>query len=196
MSSLREGGSAHPPRWPILVLGLLSSLAILSLAQGIVDVVVPALMGSQPFGFLFAMTEAFGPGFLAVYIFVHNLGLACLVPGIGFLAAQFEKKTENRGRIGLLLAGSVVVSLLTGLQYLVQARERFNLAFALPLFALEAVAVLLVALAAARELRGFVPTPTYHWSLIHPFRKLRRPLVVSAVALALLSAVEAAAVMG
>lgn len=196
MATARPTRVATAPRWPTLLLGLLALLATVSLLQGIVDVVVPAFTGGEPFGVLFALTEAFGPDFLAVYIFVHNFGLACLVPGIGFLAAWFEKETVNRGRIGLLLAGSVVLSLLTALQYLVQARDRFNLAFALPVFSLEAAAVLLLAIAGARELRGFVPTPAYDWSLIQPFRNLRTPFLASAAVLAILSLVEAAAVSG
>lgn len=196
MANPRRTRVAAVPRWPTYMLGMLSVLATVSLLQGVVDVVVPAVNGTEPFGFLFAATEALGPGFLVLYVFVHNLGLACLVPGFGFLAARFEKKTANRGRIGLLLAGSIVLSLLMALQYLIQARERFDLRFALPLFAAEAAAVLLLSIAAARELRGFVPTPAYPWSLIQPFRNLRKPLVVSVATLALLSLVEAAAVLG
>lgn len=209
--SVRRGGTRlttltpgrHPParrfttapRWPSLQLAAFTLLATVSLAQGIVDLVIPVLMGEPPFTMLMTWTERLGPAFLATYVFLHNIGLACVVPGYGFLAARFERKTENRGLIGILLVGAVVLSLLVALQYLVMARERFDLLFAIPLYVVEAVAILLLALPAARELRGFVPTPRYDWSLLQPFRKLHRPFMTSFVILAVLAAAEAAVLM-
>lgn len=187
---------ATRPRWPSLALGLLAALAALSLAQGIVDLVLPALTGEEPFGLLFEMSGRHGVPFLAGYVFLHNLGLAALVPGFGFVAAWFEKKTANRAHIGLLLAGSVGLSLLVGLQYILTARERFDLLLTLPLFLAEAGAVMLVAVVAARELRGFVPTPAYEWSLVKPLRAILPPFTASAAVLAALALVEAAIVLG
>lgn len=178
------------------MLALFAVLATLSVAQGIVDVVLPTIRGEEPFGFLFRAYAAFGPAFLWAYVFVHNLGLACLVPGFGFLAAPFERRTENRRIIGLLLAGAVVGSLLTALQYMLTARERFDLLYTLPLFVGEALAVLVLALAAARELKGFVPTRRYEWSLVAPFRRLRVPFLAATLLLAALGALEAAVLVG
>lgn len=186
----------RPPRWPKAVLALFALLASVSLAQGIVDVVLPTLRGERPFGFLFRMTEAYGPWFFGAYVFVHNLGLACLVPGYGFIAAWFEKRTRNRTLIGVILAAAVVFSLLTALTYIVRAPERFDLLVAVPLFVGESASVLMLTLAAAMQLRGFVPTRAYAWSLVTPFRRLRTPFVVSAALLALLAAFEAVAVVG
>lgn len=171
------------------MLALFVVLATLSIVQGVVDVVLPALRGEDPFGFLFAASASLGPAFFGLYIFVHNMGLACLVPGFGFLAVYFEKKKANRGLIGALLAGAVVVSLLVALEFLLQS-GRFNLFFALPLFALEAVGVLVLALPAARLLRGFVPTRRYSWSLAAPFARLATPLAISALLLGVASAIE------
>lgn len=168
----------------------------MSIGQGIIDVVVPALTGGRPFELLLSWTQQLGPAFLGGYVFVHNLGLACVVPGFGFAAARYERIPRNRGRIGLLLAGSVVLSLVVALQYLLMAHEKFDLRVALPIYLAEAIAVLVLAVPAARELRGFVPTPRYGWSLVHPFRNLRRPFMVSLVTLALLAVVEAALLVG
>lgn len=179
------------PAWPTLMLGLFAVLATLSLLQGVVDVVIPTATGAPSFGFLMEATEAYGPGFFVAYIFVHNLGLACVVPGFGFLAARFEKKTVNRGMIGLLLAGSVVVSLLVAAQYILSTPELFDLPLALTLLAGEAAGVLALSIAAARELRGFVPTPAYTWSLVTPFRRLGLPLAVSSAVLLFLAVWEA-----
>lgn len=186
----------RPPRWPTALLALFAVLATVSLAQGIVDVVLPTLRGERPFGFLFEMSSRYGPVFFGAYIFVHNLGLACLVPGYGFLAAWFEKRTANRALIGAILAGAVAFSLLTALTYIVRAPERFDLAVSVPLFLGEAASVLVMALLAARELRGFVPTRAYDWSLMTPFRRLRVPFVASAALLAVLAAFEAVVVLG
>ena len=168
----------------------------MSLAQGVVDVVLPTVRGERPFGFLFEMTERHGAVFFGAYVFLHNLGLACLVPGYGFIAAWFEKRTANRTLIGLILAGAVAFSLLTALTYIVRAPERFDLWVSVPLYIGESASVLMLAVAAARELRGFVPTRVYEWSLVTPFRKLRTPFLASAALLAVLAAFEAAAVLG
>lgn len=186
----RVGIRKTSPRWPTLLLATMAVLATLSLVQGIIDVVIPAVRGEEPFGFLFHMTSLLGLPFLVGYVFVHNLGLACVVPGFGFVASRFERHLDNRRLIGLILVGAVIASLLTGLLYLIQAAPRFNLAFALPLFLAEALGILLLAWPSAREMRGFVPTPVYAWSLITPFRNLRVPMVASVLVLSGASLVE------
>jgi hypothetical protein len=185
-----------PPRWPVALLWLFAAVATISLVQGIVDVVIPTFRHERPFGFLFGSTQAYGPAFFAAYVFVHNLGLACLVPGFGFAAARFERRTANRGLIGILLMGAVVCALGVAALYMARAPERFDLGVSIPLFLGEAVSVLVVGLAAALELRGFVPTRRYAWSLVRPFQNLYVPAVVSACLLALLAVVEARAVLG
>lgn len=186
----------RPPLWPTAALGLFAVLATLSLLQGFVDIVVPTLRGEDPFGFVFGMTERFGPGFFIVYIFLHNLGLASLVPGYGFVAAWFERRTVNRFLIGLILLASVVVSLMVAMQFIIVARGDFHRPFAFALLAGEACGVLILAVAAARELKGFIPTRRYEWSLITPFRRLKVPFVSSAIILLALSVWEAYAVVG
>lgn len=184
-----------PPRWPTLMLGAFAMLATLSILQGWADIVLPVLTDGEPFGFLYAMTERFGPGFFIGYVFVHNLGLACLVPGYGFLAAWFERRTVNRFIVGVLLAGSVAASLLVAAHFILTAPTSFHLPTSLALLVGESCGVLALAVASARELRGFVPTPQYEWSLVHPFRNLREPLGYSVIVLLLLSIFEAWAVL-
>lgn len=185
-----------PPRWPAILLGLFAILATLSILQGWADIVLPIMQGEEPFGFLFEMTERYGTGFFVGYIFIHNLGLACLVPGYGFLAAYFEKRAMNRYLVGILLTGSVVASLLVAAELILTAPGQFHLPTALALLVGESCGVLALAVAAARELKGFVPTRTYEWSLVHPFRNLRVPLGYSVVLLLILSLWEGFAVFG
>lgn len=185
-----------PPRWPTFLLGAFCVLATLSLFQGIVDVVIPVVRGEPAFGFLFQMTERFGPVFFVAYIFVHNLGLACLVPGYGFLAAWFERSKVNRFLIGVLLTGAVVGSLLVATHFILSAPTRFHLPVTLALLVGEACGVLALTVAATRELRDFVPTRAYQWSLVKPYQNLRVPLGYSAGVLFVLSLWEAWAVIG
>ena len=137
-----------------------------------------------------------GAPVFAVYIFLHNLGLACLVPGFGFVAVRFERKPANRKLIAALLAGSVVLALLVSAEYLVQANERFDLWFAIPLFLGEVVGVLVLAIPAARELRAMVPTRRYEWSLLEPLQRLTPAFLASTAILAVLSAIETKIVLG
>lgn len=190
----RRTRAVEAPSWPSWMLGAMVTLGALSVLQGIVDVVLPALFGQEPFGLLFALTERLGTPFFAAYLFVHNFGLACVVPGFGFLASRYERHVTNRERIGIILFAAVFVSLLVTLEYLLQAAWRFDLPFALALFTVEAGAVLLLAFPSARALKGFVPTPVYGWALVTPFRRLRRPLLAS-VAILLLAAVMETAVV-
>ncbi|HVM45488.1 MAG TPA: hypothetical protein VM582_06090 [Candidatus Thermoplasmatota archaeon] len=184
-----------PPRWPAVMLALFVALATVSILQGILDIVLPTLRGEPLFGFLYATTEAFGPWFFIAYIFVHNLGLACLVPGYGFLAARFERSKTNRFIVGLLLAGAVVASIVVAAHFVLTAPERFHLPTTMALLVGEACAVLALALAAAWQLKGFVPTRRYVWSLVAPFRKLAVPFAYSVTVLLGLSLFEAWAVL-
>jgi hypothetical protein len=186
----------RPPLWPTVALGTFTVLATLSLLQGMVDVVIPTLRGEDPFGFIYSMTERFGPGFFIAYIFVHNLGLASVVPGFGFLAAWFERRTANRFLVGLILLGAVVTALFVAMQFILTARGDFHLPLSLALLLGEACGVLLLAVAAVRELKGFLPTRTYGWSLVTPFRRLKVPFASSAIILLVMSVWEAYAILG
>jgi len=180
-----------PPCWPRVMLALFALLATLSLLQGIVDIVLPALLGEPPFGLLYAMTERFGPLYFVAYIFVHNLGLACVVPGFGFVAAYFERSKTNRFLVGLLLAASVTASLLVAAHFILTTPDQFHLPTTAAILVGESCAVLVLAYTAARELRGFVPTRAYTWSLVKPFRALAVPFAYSVSVLLLLSLFEA-----
>jgi hypothetical protein len=195
-SFVRDGRTITPPKWPTFVLGALALLATLSLLQGWVDVVLPSLRGTEAFGFLFSMTKRYGAGFFIAYVFIHNLGLACLVPGYGFLAAWFERHVVNRFRIGILLTAAVFASILVAARFIIRAPQLFELPVALALLVGESCGVLALAVASARELRGFVPTPAYEWSLVTPFRRLGVPMGYSALLLLVLSVWEAYAVLG
>lgn len=184
-----------PPRWPTVMLALFAILATLSLLQGIADLVIPTLTGERPFGFLFQMTEQYGAPFFIAYIFIHNLGLACLVPGYGFLAAYYERKTANRALVGWLLAGSVLSTLLVAAQFIF-TMPGFHMATSLALLVGEAAGVMALAVASAIELRGFVPTREYRWALVKPFNALKVPFAYSVAVLLLLSVVEAYTVLG
>lgn len=170
-------------------------LATLSLVQGFVDVVLPSFRSEEPFRFLFATTEAWGPPFFIGYVFVHNLGLACLVPGYGFVAAWVEKRSRNRQLIAVLLAGSVIISLLVALQYILFAHNRFDLRLAIPLYVGEAVSVLTLTLASAAEVRAFRPLRQDGAEIERPFRNLGFVIATTASLLVLLATIEAWAVL-
>lgn len=178
------------------MLAIFCILATLSILQGIADIVIPALRGEEPFGFLYALTDEFGPGFFVAYIFLHNLGLACLVPGYGFLAAYFERRTANRFLVGVLLTGAIVSTILVAAQLIFSVPESFHLPTSLALLVGEACGVLGLAVASAMELRGFVPTRAYEWSLVKPFKALAVPFAYSFGVLLLLSVFEAWIVLG
>lgn len=191
-----QATNVAPPRWPTWVLAFFAVMATISLIQGWVDVVLPVFRQEPSFGLLFELTERYGAPFFVAYIFAHNLGLACLVPGYGFLAAWFERRTVNRFVIGVLLTAAVVASIIVAVHFILNAPEHFHLPLALALLVGESCGVLALAIAAARELRGFVPTPVYEWSLVTPFRNLKVPFGYAALLLFVLSVWEAYAVLG
>gem|GEM_PF-3837193 len=178
------------------MLGLFALVAVVSLVQGMVDVVIPTIHQEPPFQLLFRESERYGPLFFGAYIFVHNMGLATLVPGFGFVAARLEKKPKNRTWIAILLVGAVIAALAVAALYIARTPDRFRLAVSIPLFLGESVSVLALGVTAALELRGFVPTRKLGWSLVKPFRTLALPALVSAALLVVLAVVETRAVMG
>lgn len=169
----------------LVMLGLFAGLALASILQGLLDVTLPGARGQEPFALLYSATSVLGPLFYFAYVLVHNLGLACIVPGFGFLAAWFERGALQRRVIGGLLVGGVASGLVLTLAALLRAADRFNFRVAIPLYIGEAVSVLLLAGLAARELARFDPQQGYG-----PIIALRWPLAVSAMLLALLAALE------
>lgn len=169
----------------VALLAAFCALATLSLAQGILDVTLPRVLGTEPFGVLYGLSGAYGPSFYFAYVLAHNLGLACIVPGYGFAGAWMDQRPMQRRVIAAMLLAGVASGLALTLAALLSAQERFQLAVALPLYLGEAVSVLVMAALSARELvrfdarRGFRPLLALLW-----------PFAVSAALLALLAAVE------
>lgn len=174
----------------------MATLAGLSVATGIMDVLVPVLRGEEPFTPLMRLVDHYGPGYLFIHILVHNLGLACLVPGVGLVAATFEKDKGKRVLAARILFVTVILSLFVAFQYLLQARERFDLTLVIPLLAVEAFAVSLLAWRGFLVVRAFVPTPRAGWSFVHPARELAPWFVASNIALAVAALVEVGFVTG
>lgn len=172
------------------------ALAAASLVTGVVDVLVPVLAGEEPFAVLDVLVRELGPAYLFFHVFVHNLGLACIVPGAGLLAAKYEKSPRGRRLAAMILFGAVVLSILIAAEYLVQARERFDLAIVAPLIMVEAFGVLALAWRGYRVVRDFRPTPKIAWSLVHPTRELAPWFAGSAIVLALAALVEVGVISG
>lgn len=186
----------RPPRAPVVFLGVMLALGAACLATGVVDVLLPVLAGEEPFTVLQLLVEELGPAYLFFHIFVHNLGLACIVPGAGLLAARYEKSAKGRKLAALILLVAVVLALLIAIEYLIQARERFDLAIVAPLIMVEAFGVLALAWRGYRVVSTFRPTPKIGWSLVHPARELAPWFAGSAIVLALAALVEVGVIAG
>lgn len=183
------GGSRRAPRIGTYFVAGASLLAAFSLLTGFFDVALPALVDRPRFPILFALAGAFGPGYLFVHIFLHNLGLALLVPGVGLLAASFEKDPRNRRHIGPILAIAAIGSLLVAVDLVIR-RGYWKESVVIGLFLVEAGAVVLATWAGLRALRGYVPTPKPAWGWIQPARDMAPYVAVAAVALAFGAFVE------
>lgn len=164
---------------------LLVALSAASVAQGVLDVAIPIARHEPPFGWLLERSHAWGPWFLGAWLFVHNVGLAVLVPGVGFAAAPHARDARERGRVAHILVVATLALIALGAFLLLQRPDIFTTRVAWPLYIGESAAVLLPALAAARELIG--PQPR--------LRALRAPLAAAVSALALLATVETLAVV-
>jgi len=188
----RRNGPPAPrkrPRLPVAFHAAMLVLAVLGLLTGIVDVAIPFLTGGAPFSLLFALTEAFGPGYLLAHIVVHNLGLACVVPGIAFLAMAKEKDRDLRRAIPWILFFAVALSVVSGVHYLFDA-GLYKGPSMLPVIVLEVGAVLGLALAGFLAYRDFVPTPAIGWSLVVPTRRLVPVFALASASLLLAGALE------
>lgn len=184
--------SSAMPEPSTILLGVLAFFATESLLQGIVDVTLPFARHEEPFRFLFAQTQLWGPGFFFLYVFVHNLGLACMVPAYGVLGGWFERRRMNRLAIGALLFAAVLASLAMSLAWMLHDAERFDMGFAIPLYVAESAAVIVPAALGAREVARWEPAE----GLQRIMRETGWPFVVSAALLLLLAAVETVFVLG
>jgi len=177
------------PRVPVYFTGLLLCLALIGIGTGIMDVAVPVLKGDELFAPLKRAVELFGYPYLFLHIFLHNLGIACLVPGIGLIAAHMERNPRLRAVIGPILSVAVVVSILTGAFWVVQSGAYAQGVIVL-FFALEAAGVLLLTFAGLRAMRGYVPTPAPGWSLHTPAHRIAPYFLASSIVLGIAAYLE------
>lgn len=180
---------AHPPASGVLFVVAGTSLAAFSIATGILDIGWPALTSQPRFEFLIRAAETLGPEYLFLHIFLHNLGLALIVPSVGLLAAAFERNPAARRWLGPVLAFGVLGSLLAAVE-LVLRRGYWREEIVMGLLLVECGAVLLATWAGLRSLRGYVPTRKPAWSWWQPVREMAPYAAVSAIALAFGAFVE------
>ncbi|MHB8605933.1 MAG: hypothetical protein ACYDCK_11830 [Thermoplasmatota archaeon] len=178
-----EDVARRPPRRATVFTAILLGLALASLATGILDVALPVLQGEPPFSSLFATVSYLGYPYLFLHIFVHNFGLACLVPGVGLAGASLERTQQRRVLIAIILLGAVILGLLAAVEYILES-GRFDLPVALALLALESLGVLTLAFAGYRVVRDHKPTPRIGWSLVHPSLELAPYFLASGALLA------------
>jgi hypothetical protein len=109
---------------------VMMALLVLSVVTGIYDVLLPALAGARPFYHLAKFLDAFGYFYLYLHIYVHNLGLACLLPAVGLMAMYYEKKTQFRPLILNVLAFTSLIALYSGLIYMdIEVTRRMLIVF-------------------------------------------------------------------
>lgn len=97
---------------------LMFFLFVLSLITGIYDVLLPVLAGARPFYHLTKFLDIFGYVYLYLHIYIHNLGLACLVPSIGLIAIFYERKPRFRPVIPNILVFTSLLALYSGWFYM------------------------------------------------------------------------------
>lgn len=170
-------------------------LAVLSIVTSLLDVAWPVFTGEPLFGRLFALADGLGYGYLWAHIILHNLGMACIVPGFAALAMSKERDRRSRRAIPGILLVAVVLSLVSSLQFLATeqlVRSPMTIFIAL----LEVEAVLVLAVAGYFIYRDFVPTRELKWSLLHPARKLWPYFAVAYVSIAVAASLEVLVVVG
>lgn len=174
----------------------LGALATLSLFQGVVDIALPLSRGETPFGFTFGLMHKLGPGILFLSILVHNLGLAGLLPGLGFLAAMLEPNPRARRLIAPILLLALLLSMGTAVSAIFAGPGDFDLRFSLPLFLAEATAVLAVAFVSYGEFRRFLPRAPGRRDVARAFEAVAVPVFVSALGLIVLAVLETLVILG
>ena len=175
---------------PLAQVALLAALATAAIAQGVADFSGAALLGKPLFGFTNGIAERFGAAGLFVAILAHNLGLAALIPGIGYLAARWERTSAGRLLVGRVLLIGLVSAMGAGLFYVLAGPGDFSLGIALPILAGEAFAVLFVAQRAHAQFARFRAAPPDAGALGEAMRQVRVPLLFAFGALAVLAAAE------
>lgn len=171
------------------VVPLFAALSALSILQGILDFGAPALLGTRPFAFTYSLASHGAP-LLFLAIFLHNAGLALLLPGVGFLAMRAERREANRRALRVILLTTAIAAAAMGLVYVLGGRGTFDLKHALILLAGETAALLLVALAAFRAMAPMVAARPDDAAWTRALVALRAPIAVSLALLALLAALE------
>lgn len=171
------------------MVGLLAASSLFAILSGLLDIAYPSLTGQPRFMDLYLLAARFGPAYLFFHIFLHNFGMAAIVPGVGIVASSFEADRRRRRWIAWILAGAVVVSLGSAAELiLLKGWEQMTLV--VPLLFAESSAVLLLTYAGLRALRSFVPTPNPQWAWFQPARELTPYIAISATALAFSALVE------
>ena len=185
-------------RLAFLLAACLALLAAASLAQGWLDVALPRARGERPFAFTGGLAEAHGPGALYLGILLHNLGLAGILPGMGFLLAMREPRPRLRRAIPAILLAALVLALANTLAMLLAGARHggLDLRFPLALYLAEATAVLGVGLLAHRAFRRWPDAPPDRAAVGRAFRGMGAALFAAAVGLALLAGVETHALLG
>ncbi|MHB8584967.1 MAG: hypothetical protein ACYDDF_03920 [Thermoplasmatota archaeon] len=178
-----------PPRIGLFMVGGLCAASAYALTTSAFDIAYPAITGAPKFAALESLALNLGPAYLFLHIFLHNLGLAALVPGVGLFAASFERNPTRRRVIGWILAGAVIVSLLVAAE-LIFIRGWESMILTLPLLAAESTAVIILTLAGVRVLRDFVPTRRPDWAWVDPARQLAPYVAVAVTGLAFSAFVE------
>jgi len=169
---------------------LLFVLATVGLATSVVDVAIPALTGRPPFGLLLAHTDRHGPAYFAAHVFLHNLGIAALVPGLAFFAMRLERDARARRLIPSLLLAASVVAVGAGVARVATDPRLLALPLTGPLLALEAQAVLALAFAGHAEARRHEPGGALGESLAPSARRLALPFLLATGTLAVAAWIE------
>lgn len=178
------------PREPLFFAGLLLFLALFGVATSVTDIAMPVMSGKPLFSNLRGAVDQWGYPYLFFHVFLHNLGLACIVPGVGLLAAHLEPDPRIRRLIGPLLAVAVAASLGTGAAWVMRTGA-YSQGAILLIFTLEVLGVGLLTWVGLRSLRGYIPTPAPGWSLYSPTYRIAPFAVVSSLLLGLAAFIEA-----
>lgn len=185
-------------RLAFLVVVTLGALAALSLAQGVLDVGLPLARGEAPFGFTLGLGDAQGPGALYLAILAHNLGLAGLLPGLGFLLAMRERHPGLRRAIPPILLVALVVALGNAFALLLAAGGPGGASgpFRLALYLAEATAILGVASLSQQAFhRRFARRTPDATAVAGALRDVGGPVFAAAIGLTILAGLETHALL-
>jgi len=165
----------------IYFLGLMLSITFLAIITGLFDVILPLAAGEQPFYHLSKFVGIFGYAYIFIHVFFHNLGLACVVPSIGFLSIYYEKKEKFCLLIGHILAFTVLFSLFSGLAYMKLDLDKHTLI----LLIFETEGVLILALSGYSILQNIEIEETLSDTLREPIQKIIPYFILSVITLAI-----------